>query len=321
MLKKSWDSLNLDDLRLPDIPKTYRCETEDLLTFINSRLEPENVKDIPRGDYQEYLELTKLILGGSIDRKNGYVYQIQRPGADHHARWMSKAIYILKMSLLIHQLDLHWRTKKKIQQMTLFAVFVYLESWFTAGSIFSAASNDIKLYNRIQKFQVINKQVSVSSTAVINRHTWYLTEDLIPLALFDEDVPLETRNTLAKNISMLPSVEVENKKPVLPTLNKKSCLTDFVGTRSTLIFSLLEVPHSFLNDPEWTERQEYREARSSLQKLTPLNDSSERALALATRLNSNITRNEESYQELVHVVEEHRKKYGLKTKEDLRKFN
>ena len=200
------------------------------------------------------------------------------------------AIYILKMSLLIHQLDLHWRTKKKIQQMKLFAVFVYLESWFTAGSLFSAASNDIKLYNRIQKFQVINKQVSVSSTA-------------------------------AKNISMLPSVEVENKKPVLPTLNKKSCLTDFVGTRSTLIFSLLEVPHSFLNDPEWTERQEYREARSSLQKLTPLNDSSERALALATRLNSNITRNEESYQELVHVVEEHRKKYGLKTKEDLRKFN
>ena len=205
--------------------------------------------------------------------------------------------------------------------MTLFAVFVYLESWFTAGSLFSAASNDIKLYNRIQKFQVINKQVSVSSTAVINRHTWYLTEDLIPLALFDEDVPLETRNTLAKNISMLPSVEVENKKPVLPTLNKKSWTTDFVGTRSTLIFSLLEVPHSFLNDPEWTERQEYREASSSLQKLTPLNDSSERALALATRLNSNITRNEESYQELVHVVEEHRKKYGLKTKEDLRKFN
>ena len=175
------------------------------------------MKDIPRGDYQEYLELTKLILGGSIDRKNGYDYQIQRPGADHHARWMSKAIYILKMPLLIHQLDLHWRTKKKIQQMTLFAVFVYLES--------------------------------------------------------------------------------------------------------TLIFSLLELPHSFLNDPEWTERQEYREARSSLQKLTPLNDSSERALALATRLNSNITRNEESYQELVHVVEEHRKKYGLKTKEDLRKFN
>ena len=193
--------------------------------------------------------------------------------------------------LIIHSIiDLHWRTKKKIQQITLFAVFVYLESWFTAGSLFSATSNDIKLYNRIQKFQVINKQVSVSSTAVINRHTWYLTEDLIHLALFISGLPLETRNTLAKNISMLTSVEVENKKPVLATLNKKSCLTDFVGTRSTLIFSLLEVPHS------------YREARSSLQKLTPLNDSSERALALARRLNSNITRNEESYHELVHVV-------------------
>ena len=143
---------------------------------------------------------------------------------------------------------------------------------------------------------MVNKQVSVSSTAAINRHTWYLIEDIIPLDLFDEEVILETRNNLAKNISMLPSVKVENNKAVLPTLNQKSCLTDFVGTRSTLIFSLLEIPHSFLNDPEWTERQEYREARSPLQKLIPLNDSSEHALALA-----------ESYQELVHVVEEHRK--------------
>ena len=48
-------------------------------------------------DYKEYLELALLLLGGFIDRKKGYTYQIQRPGADHHARWMSKAIYILKL--------------------------------------------------------------------------------------------------------------------------------------------------------------------------------------------------------------------------------
>ena len=51
-----------------------------------------------RCDYKEFMELAKIILGGSIDRKNSYLYQIQRPGADHHARWMS--IYILKMELL-----------------------------------------------------------------------------------------------------------------------------------------------------------------------------------------------------------------------------
>ena len=41
---------------------------------------------------------------------------------------MSKAIYVLKMVLLQHQLpNLHWQTKKKIEKMSLFVVFVYLK--------------------------------------------------------------------------------------------------------------------------------------------------------------------------------------------------
>ena len=39
--------------------------------------------------------------------------------------------------------------------------------------------------------------------------------------------------------------------------------------------------------------------------------------ALATNYNSKITRNEESYQELLLVVEEHRKKFAITTKADL----
>ena len=31
-----------------------------------------------------------------------------------------------------HQLDLQWQTKKKVEKMSLFVVFVYLKSWFNA---------------------------------------------------------------------------------------------------------------------------------------------------------------------------------------------
>ena len=65
---------------------------------------------------------------------------------------------------------------------------------------------------------------------------------------------------------------------------------------------------------------EYASVRKSLKHLTPLNDSAERALALATRVDTHITRDEKSYQELLQVVEAHRKKYGLKTKDDLKKL-
>ena len=125
-LKKSWDSLDLNSFTLPDIPSSYQKDEEELLEYIDSLLSPDNVRNLPRGDYKELLELSKVILGGTIERKKGYVYKIQRPGADHHARWMAKSIYILKMTLLRHQLDLHWQTKRKVEKMSLFVVFVYL---------------------------------------------------------------------------------------------------------------------------------------------------------------------------------------------------
>ena len=91
-------------LTLPDIPSSYQKDEEELLEYIDSLLSPDNVRNLPRGDYKELLELSKVILGRTIERKKGYVYKIQRPGADHHARWMAKSIYILKMTLLRHQL-------------------------------------------------------------------------------------------------------------------------------------------------------------------------------------------------------------------------
>ena len=46
-LKTSWDSFDLDSFILPDIPSCYQREKEELLTYINSLLSPENVKNLP----------------------------------------------------------------------------------------------------------------------------------------------------------------------------------------------------------------------------------------------------------------------------------
>ena len=191
VLRKTWDSLDLQNIQLPDrIPAVYRGRVDPLLAFIDNRLDPANRDLLPRCDYKEYLELAKLFLGGSITREKGYVYSIQRPGADHHARWMSKAIYILKMSLVQHQIPaLHWTQKKKVAKMALFVVFVYLEAWFSATVLVSAASNDLAFHKRADSFKAVDKKVSRSATKVLNRHTWYLTEELIALTIFDEGLP------------------------------------------------------------------------------------------------------------------------------------
>ena len=85
ILKTSWKSLNLGDRRLPDIPSYFKEDIPDILEYVDSKLDQES--HLPRGDYKELLELVKVILGGDIERKKGYSYTIQRPGADHHATW------------------------------------------------------------------------------------------------------------------------------------------------------------------------------------------------------------------------------------------
>ena len=206
----TWNSLNLVDFRLPTIPQAYKNNVDSLLSFINKQLDEENAVEIPRGDYKEFLELAKIFLGGSIDRKNGYTFQLSRPGADHHARWMSKCIYFLKLSLLSHQFlqsQLSWQQKKKVETMAFFIVFPYLESWFCSPSLLGAAENYLKLFKRLQKFSKINKKISSATSTVLCRHTWYLTEELIPFSLFNKNLTLEERTTLARKIGSIPIVD------------------------------------------------------------------------------------------------------------------
>ena len=141
-----------------------------------------------------------------------------------------------------------------------------------------------------------------------------MTEELIPFSLFNESLPEEIRSALAAKIGQLNSGKMEIRKPTLPALTSTSDLADFVGERSTLLFDLLEIPVTFL------QHKEYNTVKRSLGNLSPLNESCERALGLATCLNTHITRKEEWFQELVQVVEAHRKKYSNKTKTNLKSF-
>ena len=89
-------------------------------------------------------------------------------------------------------------------------VFVYLTAWFSAPFLESAASNDIHL---LQEYKSMDRKVSAITTTVLNRHTWYLTKELVPLSLFDVDLPLE-RRTLFAGQQPLGAVQVETFKIV-----------------------------------------------------------------------------------------------------------
>lgn len=171
-MKPAWSSLDLTSLSPPQIPAVYRRDVPTVLSFICSCLKPENADLLPRGDYKEFLALAKIFLGEEVEQNNGLTYTIQRPGADSHARWMSKAIYTLKLTLLLHQFpNIPWYRKKKLEKMSLFIIFVYLQSWFTSYLLYSAASSDLDLYKRLEKFAKIHKKLSTVGAKVLQRHT------------------------------------------------------------------------------------------------------------------------------------------------------
>ena len=107
----SENSFDLSNICRPQIFISYRQDAPELLSFLSSCLEPGN------DNLKEFLEFSKLILDGNIQRKRGYEYNIQRPGEYHHARWMSKAIYTLKVNLLLSQFPYLLPYNYKMKQM------------------------------------------------------------------------------------------------------------------------------------------------------------------------------------------------------------
>ena len=194
-----------------------------------------------------------------------------------------------------------------------------LVEWGVAEKIIACGFDTTSSNTGVNK--KINTGVSSKTLAVLNRHTWYLTEDLISLSLFNEDISLENRTLLAAQIHHKSSpAHINIRKPTLPAVTIKSELLDFVEPRSKLLFDLLEIPTDFLITAEWTQSAEYETAKQALKSLSTTNDSAERAIALAVNYNTKITRDEESYQELLQVVEYHRNTFGYRTKKDLKTF-
>lgn len=72
----------------------------------------------PREDYRELMELTVIFLGGTCPPPRKF--EFRKPGAYHHARFMHKEIYYLKMFLLSHRFNLYDVEQDQVRRMAVF---------------------------------------------------------------------------------------------------------------------------------------------------------------------------------------------------------
>ena len=76
---------------------------------------------------------------------------MKAPGARHHARWMSKVIYTIKIAMLQHQLknDIPDCLLMKIVNLAKFLCLYYVKPWSRATLPFIAPIEDLNLYKML----------------------------------------------------------------------------------------------------------------------------------------------------------------------------
>ncbi|XP_065661942.1 uncharacterized protein LOC136084824 [Hydra vulgaris] len=145
-----------------------------------------------RNDYRKLCELFVFYLGGEVP---GFCFH--QPGACHEARFMVDALYIL--TLRITDKITMIMSKKEGNMIETAAIFasVWYAPWFLKSYLVAKSPlNDLAGFKNA--FSIKDKYPNLGSALVasMQRHNWYLTEQLVLLSLADEDVEQEVKKKM-----------------------------------------------------------------------------------------------------------------------------
>ena len=266
-----------------------------------------------RNDYQELIELTMLVVGSGP-----FKIHWRAPGAVHHARWMAKLLYAMKIFLFRDQREVFSLTRNEetqIKRFVQFGALLYTKAWTEAPLAAEAPRGDMQLWLDIGKYQVIDREISHEARKVLERHLWYLSDELVGLALFSEQVPASEKSKIVDGLAKEPGVRKVNGDPSLLKDGMATSLGNFATKRTVNLLQRLSINASFLAIPpeQWSENQDYKKGRDRIQNLRVVNDTAERVVKLFEEFNSLLTNNEEEKQFILQVVEKNRKSVPTQT--------
>lgn len=294
---------------LRDKIKSIRCFVEEVQSLSQ-----------PRDDYRELLDLTLIFLG--IIPSSGVKFR--KPGPIHHARWMAKAIFPLKMYPFRDCFKLTAREEGSIREICIFIVLNYVKAWFTASVAPKAPHHDLEFIKMLNNFQDVDPQISQTTLKKFMGHSWYLSPELIALSFFDESLPvnLKRKMVIAVNLDESSDDEIRENCPKRLETNFKEAsnlfdLDYFITSQCYKYFERFEIDPKFLKiDPlKWSEDKSFQYGLNIVKKLKVVNDPAERAVRLIDDYNNILTNKESRKQYLLQVVTEYRKQFPNANKE------
>lgn len=191
----------------------------------------------------------------------------KRPGAVHHARWMAKGIYSLKMFIFRDEFRLSNKEFHGLRQLCIFIVVLYLKAWFSSTSATAAAHHDLQFLKNLIEYKRINPLISSATCDKMILHLWYLNNELAILSLFDDTVPLEMKKNIVRAAKTSKSTDCKAKRFIIDKKDLNSFmqknLSDFVSGKSLNLFEIFDLPSDFLDiDIElWPTNDSYNESK------------------------------------------------------------
>ena len=139
----------------------------------------------------------------------------------------------------------------------------------------------------------------------------FLSEELVGLALFDDELDNETKDKM-----ILTMKEKETKDPLKRAtidleLIHHMTLVDLTGKNSMILFKNMHLPDNYLEFPadQWKHQSSFYDAKSFISSMAITNDHAERGIALIESFSGQFTKDEEQFQFTSQVVADHCKSF------------
>ena len=287
-LKKEWSELEIDldnlvKLDISSLDSELQKEAASVLAWAQEQL---TKKTWPREDYKEMLELMIIYLGGTVP---GFTFKIR--GADSNARWMSKVIYDLKIELLSNVFHLSPEEKIQVGEIAKFSGLLYVKYWLQTPLPSSSARHDLDFMVKVLHYRLTNPAVAFAVLQSVHRHMWYLTPQLITLALADPGLEDSSKESIAKTLHSCKQLKISSVKPIFPLLPQvagemRKNMAGLVTSDSWLVFQLLglEGTQDWLQTPAsmWKLFSQFKKLQEFAFNLSVCNDIAERGIHLMT---------------------------------------
>ncbi|XP_039443340.1 uncharacterized protein LOC120423555 [Culex pipiens pallens] len=265
-------------------------------------------KNYIRRDYEELLQLGLMCVSDECN------YSFRIPGATHHARWMSKAIYCLKMYLLRGQYPGEDGFPEQLKRFVTFILKVYLEGWYKAPLATSAPRNDLEFLEKLDNYP--DREIGEATYAKMVTHLWYLSDINIGLAFFDPKVSDETKKEMFSRLTIKRDRRDSHK---LVKFGKIYNVAEYVSQNTLDFFNILRISTSFLFlDPaSWPTNEHFIEGQQLCESLSVINDCAERAISICSTYNNVGPKSDCEKSELIIAVAKNRREQNNSSKKSV----